>query len=203
MGLGQDELVWIQRGVGGLLFLISAYIVPTLSRKAANWVREGAQYYLSGHLMMATRTTVVLIVPFCVVITFNQDCFAKWLQLWNPCQDSSQFSITFQQPEYAYVKGVFTLVDHVPTPIIDHEDVCRPSYISDGRCPRAVLSVLGSLVETKLLFGVVAAPAIALLLSTPPAMKFQLWFYKKILRKPADYTLKQQLDTEIAGLFTC
>ena len=66
----------INRGIGGLLFMISAYIIPILSRAASRWA-VGGQVWLSGHLITATRSVVTLLVPMCVVITMNQDCFAK------------------------------------------------------------------------------------------------------------------------------
>lgn len=66
----------INRGIGGLLFVISAYIIPTLSRWASRWA-VGGQVWLSGHLITATRSVVTLLVPMCVVITMNQNCFAK------------------------------------------------------------------------------------------------------------------------------
>ena len=66
----------INRGIGGLLFVINAYIIPTLSRAASRWA-VGGQVWLSGHLITATRSVITLLVPICVVITMNQDCFAK------------------------------------------------------------------------------------------------------------------------------
>jgi len=66
----------INRGIGGLLFMISAYIIPILSRAASRWA-VGGQVWLSGHLITATRSVITLLVPMCVVITMNQDCFAK------------------------------------------------------------------------------------------------------------------------------
>ena len=66
----------INRGIGGILFMISAYILPALSRAASEWA-VGGQVWLSGHLITATRSVITLLVPMCVVITMNQDCFAK------------------------------------------------------------------------------------------------------------------------------
>ena len=60
--------------------------------------------------------------------------------------------------------------------------------------------MLGSLLFKKLCFGATVGPAIALLLTTPAALRAQLWFYKKVLRKPDDYTIRKALDTEVASI---
>ena len=60
--------------------------------------------------------------------------------------------------------------------------------------------MLGSLLFKKLCFGATVGPAIALLLTTPAALRAQLWVYKKVLRKPDDYTITEALDTEMASI---
>ena len=60
--------------------------------------------------------------------------------------------------------------------------------------------MLGSLLFKKLCFGATVGPAIALLLATPAALRAKLWVYKKVLRKPDDYTITKALDTEMASI---
>ena len=60
--------------------------------------------------------------------------------------------------------------------------------------------MLGLLLFKKLCFGATVGPAIALLLTTPAALRAKLWVYKKVLRKPDDYTIATALDTEMASI---
>ena len=64
----------------------------------------------------------------------------------------------------------------------------------------AQVSVLGSLLFKKLCFGATFGPAIELLLATPAGVRAQLWYYKKVLCKPDDYTVTKALDTQMASI---
>ena len=66
--------------------------------------------------------------------------------------------------------------------------------------PRAVVGVLGSLLASKLSFGTFVAPGIALLLTTPAALRARLWVLKKLLCKPDDYVIRLRLDLETSSV---
>ena len=60
--------------------------------------------------------------------------------------------------------------------------------------------MLGSLLFKKLCFGATVGPAFELLLATPAGLRAQLWYYKKVLCKPDDYTVTKALDTQMASI---
>jgi hypothetical protein len=143
-------------------------------------------------------------------LILNQDCFAKWLSLWGPCQDSSAFDIVQRVPPSGYCTSAlssctfqspnFVVISYRLQQITQHNDVCRPAYVVDGRCPRAIIGVLGSLLVEKLTFGAFVGPCIALLLTTSQCHRARVWFMRTVLCKPEDYEITKSLDCEMASV---
>ena len=209
LGLGVVTLQIFEGGGGAILYLVSARIVPVLSRWASHLVDGGAR--LSCNVIMTTRLVISLIVPFCAVVMMNQDCFAHWLWFWNPCKDNSseQFNVVWAQPtgyctssaaECNSWSNDFVQTGTFNTTIVEHSEVCRPDYIADGRCPRAAISVVGSLMVSKLTFAAFVAPGISLLSWTPFAQKMRTWIMRKVFCKPEDYEPRVSLDAEVASV---
>ena len=81
------------------LYIISALLVPPLSRFVSHSVGGIKDSSVAVQLMIGARLLVSVLVPFVMVIIFNQQCNAFWLQLWRPCTvDSSTFDISLTLP---------------------------------------------------------------------------------------------------------
>lgn len=78
---------------GAVLFLTSAYIVPTVSRSLAKCANLGHRREIGSHLITLTRSVITLVAPFVAVLLMNQSCNAKWLSLWEPCTHAGQFDV--------------------------------------------------------------------------------------------------------------
>ena len=81
------------------LYIISALLVPPLSRFVSHSVGGIKDSSIAVQLMIVARLLVSVLVPFVMVVIFNQQCNAFWLQLWRPCtEDSSTFDISLTLP---------------------------------------------------------------------------------------------------------
>merc|ERR1711924_279262 len=70
--------------------------------------------------------------------------------------------------------------------ITTHAEICSPSYVADGRCPRAVASTLGDLYTKDLCFSVGAGSMLSFLRATPLAQRAKQWLVRTLFRRP-DY----------------
>lgn len=91
-GLSQLVFDIVHHCSGALIYLLSAYVVPFLSRRACRWIKKD---HLSAQLITLTRTFMILLAPFCAVVIMNQDCSALWLTFWRPCQKTKNFRIVY------------------------------------------------------------------------------------------------------------
>ena len=152
LGMGSVALELFQHSIGLVLYVVSAYAVPTLARKVVECFATAAMDEASiaeqaGELMMLARFMIVVLAPGLTVLLTTQSCFANWcacmsthcialsmisarvarLILWTPCSDSSTFETNL-------------LFEFFGVPInlalTTHESVCAPVYIADAHCPR-------------------------------------------------------------------
>lgn len=92
-GLSAQSLEFAHQSSGALLYLLSAFAVPKLSRRACHWA---GQQHRSTHLITMTRTFMILLAPCFAVVIMNQDCLAQWLSFWQPCKSPESFSIAYK-----------------------------------------------------------------------------------------------------------
>jgi len=71
----------------------------------------------------------------------------------------------------------------IRTIITKHEDICRPVYVADGRCPRGLISNLGDLYVRELVASASISPLMTLLRVTPQAETAKSWIARSIFRK--------------------
>eukprot|EP00656_Telonema_subtile_P003133 TRINITY_DN11439_c0_g1_i1.p1 TRINITY_DN11439_c0_g1~~TRINITY_DN11439_c0_g1_i1.p1 ORF type:complete len:223 (-),score=37.02 TRINITY_DN11439_c0_g1_i1:97-765(-) len=127
---------------------------------------------------------------------------------WSPCQQHTAFATVIDNSVGYCPTSIPCLVSspdfvnegYREQQITTHADVCTPAYVADGRCPRAVVEVLGSLMVAKMSFGAFVAPGLALLLSSQHGSAAREWFMRKVLCKPEGHRFKLSLDTEMAGV---
>lgn len=150
LGLGSAILLLFQKTAGMILFVVTAFIVPGLSKLTCHWARLAPSR--RGILTVSARLLISLLIPWSLVVVLNQDCLAKWPCLWNTCQQDDTFDISYPEavikcvdswpctPEApdAYIAG------YVNRQLVQHSEVCKPQYVPDGRCPRAAIGVLGN-----------------------------------------------------------
>jgi len=195
MGIGSYLIDCSHYSIGIVVFVISGYIVPKLACKVVQYVcpnsAEVAKAQISGRLMMAARLTLVVLSPSLTVLLTNQDCFAKWLLLWTPCADPVAFNTK--------VRIATTATKWFELTVTTHHEICTPAYISDGRCPRALIQTLADLYIKKLAFSVYLAPVLNLLKSSAKGRAAKEWVMRTLLRKP-DYQASKSLTREVVGV---
>jgi len=165
---------------------------------------------------MGAMAVLAVVAPAVTLILVNQDCGAAWLQLWRPCTDSHQFAISVDQTvsHFQYVapcgagrcyqdsSGVWlqnsTADIHISTTITSHEQICRPAYVADGRCPRAVVGSLGDLYVKELVASASISPIITLLRATPQMQKLKVWVMRHVLRQ-SQYESRTSIDRLVFG----
>ena len=88
------------------------------------------------------------------MLMVSTDCHALWLRLWKPCHDLTRFNIEaalFNTYANKYVGNqlVKSLVKQTNFTVTTHDEICSPGYDSSGKCPRAILTGLASLITKK------------------------------------------------------
>jgi hypothetical protein len=197
LGIGEVVLAIFQHGIGAILYLISSYGVPWLAIKASGWAGCESKTF-RGRVMVASRLFITVCVPLVTILIMDQDCDSAWLRLWSRCDDSTAFNTR------ARIQGTWPLVS---VRVVSHEDICFPGYVPNGKCPRAVVDVLGTLFMKKLSFAAFISPAVALRLAqaTPLAL-FVVGMVGRIKSKFSSTTTDASdvdaklVDREIAGL---
>eukprot|EP00658_Telonema_sp_P-2_P056832 TRINITY_DN4527_c0_g2_i5.p1 TRINITY_DN4527_c0_g2~~TRINITY_DN4527_c0_g2_i5.p1 ORF type:complete len:309 (-),score=39.16 TRINITY_DN4527_c0_g2_i5:170-1096(-) len=149
--------------------------------------------------MIVARLLVALLIPFGLVLIFNQQCNAFWLRLWGPCSHDRQFDISAELPYKAIAFETGFVLPKNTFQAISHDAVCRPGYRAYGECPRAVVDSLGKLIVDKMLFVACVGPVRSLLINTARVRAAIEWVAHKILRRP-NYRVSTSLDAETAGV---
>ena len=82
------------------------------------------------------------------------------------------------------------------TPVLQHSDICQPSYVTTSKCPRAVIEVVGNLLVGKMAFNALAGPAITLVVYSP-ALR---WLADHVHARLKAKLLYWSLDKEVASV---
>jgi len=204
LDLGPSFLLFFKYGIGVLLFGIKSLILPTLANYVANLVygEDGVPPNTTARLMVDATAVIAVFAPVVTLMLVNQDCGAAWLQLWRPCSVPGQFShsldqivSTFQyyapctswiqcfEDDSGTLLQYYSADIYVNTTITSHQQICHPAYVSDGRCPRALIGSLGDLYAKELLAGAGIAPIITLLRATPQVQQMKAWVVRKVFRR--------------------
>ena len=192
LGIGEVVLAIFQNGIGAILYLITSYAIPWLASQASGWAGCKSKT-LRGRAMVASRLFITVCVPLVTILIMNQDCGSAWLRLWSRCDDSTAFNTR------AYIQGTWPLVS---VQVVNHEDICFPGYVPNGKCPRAVVDVMGTLFMKKLSFAAFVSPAVALAQATPLALFVVGHIQSKFSSSNTDTSEvdAKLVDREIAGL---
>ena len=84
LGLNNAVLLQVfQEGIGLILFVISAYVVPPLARKlvariARSSMNEAGIAQTAGEFMMLARLICYVLAPSVTVLLTTDECFAMW-----------------------------------------------------------------------------------------------------------------------------
>lgn len=195
LGLGTLALRLFHNGAGMILFLITSIAVPYLADTLIKCVNGGNKDRgVALHLIMVARLMIALVVPFVAIFVLNQDCHAQWLKLWKPCNSQGSFQVyscdlSVDWPDPNYCHGF------APALLVGHDQVCSPDYQA-SRCPRAVVDALGTLIVSKQIFAVFAAPPLALLMCTPWFRSSRDWVMRTLLCQP-NYDGSKKIDKEL------
>lgn len=96
-GLPKWALEVFQYGAGPFLYMTSVLLLPPLSRRVVYTVCGMQSPNIAVRLMTVARVLISLVVPFAMILVFNQQCHAFWLRLWDPCfSDKSTFDISLE-----------------------------------------------------------------------------------------------------------
>ena len=100
----------------------------------------------------------------------STDCHALWLRLWKPCHDPTRFNIeatlftTRRWQEDSLSAGNLAhihITQHNFT-VTAHDEICSPGYEPSGKCPRAILTGLATLITKKVVTATFVAPGCTL-----------------------------------------
>jgi len=95
----------------------------------------------------------------------STDCHALWLRLWKPCHDPTRFSIEaglfYMFDLQKDSAGNFVQIHFKQTnfTVTTHDEICSPGYEPSGKCPRAILTGLATLITKKVVTAAFIAPA--------------------------------------------
>jgi len=87
---------------------------------------------------------------------------------------------------------------YVQTTITTHEQICRPAYVADGRCPRALVGSLGDLYAKELVASASISPIITLLRAMPQMQQLKVWVMHNVLRR-SQYESHTSIDRLVFG----
>ena len=163
-------------------------LVPSLARKlvGSDNVRKAVV------LMFIARFVVLLVVPVVTAILLGTDCYGQWIKLWEPCQPSNSFEMSYYTPETSDALGYFTT-------FTTHNEICGSQPPAPGRCSRFVIESLGDLLVSKLVFTAFVSPAVTLLRNLPWALRVQE-FMGRVLMQKQGYAPKMSLGMEVVQL---
>jgi len=186
--LGRVSLEIVHHAAAFILFLIGAYILPGAAHRMLRMINRGIEdSAMAAKLIMVGRFITGIGVPFVCVIVFTNDCFGAWRSLWTQCTHN---------PE----RFEFTLPANMNTPaisVLSHADICSPEYKTGGRCPRAVIDILGTLIFRKLIDDAFLSPAFSMFKIMPGIQATVLYVCR--LFKP-DYATTKSIDCEVGGI---
>jgi len=128
-------------------------------------------------------------------VLLSNDCSGSWRSLWTKCSDypasfdANMFKLAAVIEEYKSEK--------VGIPLVSHADICSPQYKGGGRCPRAVVDVLGTLIFRKLIDDAFLSPVISMVKLIPAIQG--MWVCICRLCRPA-YRSTKSIDREVGGV---
>ena len=146
----------------------------------------------------------------------GDECKTDWTVWCSPCQKESAFDARLNAVVGRFEYRVPCRFEDVTctltrprtqleiaeislkTVITTHSDICFPSYIANGKCPRAMVSALGDLYREDLCFSMGAGPLFTFLRATPAARRATQWLVRTVFRK-ADYEARTSVDRLIMG----
>ena len=175
-----------------LLALIDTVLVPSLARKLVG--SDNVQKAVV--LMFIARFVVLLVVPVVTAILLGTDCYGLWIKLWEPCQLSNSFEMSYYTS--SQVTGGVTFLGY-STPFTTHDEICAAQPPAPGRCSRFVIESLGDLLVSKLLFTAFVSPAVTLLRNLPWAVRVQEVVMRVLMQKEG-YAPTMSLDMELVLL---
>lgn len=183
LGISARTLQAFQHSAGAMLSATNSFAMPLLARWVTRAFSQGeVDRSTELILMMGGRLAISLIVPVLAVIILDQQCFAQWLKFWDGCQSPDAFNIE--------------VLSHS---VIAHADVCNPGYASSGFCSRAVVSTVGDLILSKLVFSAFVTPPLFLLQCTRHFRRFKEWIVHNIFGNH-EYKATRSVDREVAGI---
>jgi len=174
---------------GGILFVITHMIIPRLVTKVVKFVSTDDAHgdELAARIIMTCHLWIMVLVPAAVTIAVHQDCSGGWLRLWSTCEDPESFNINVlvTSPGLANLETIIPLkgvsetggynfaysgnpgssLSKYDLPVMTHSQICATPR-EHGRCSRAVIDTLGSLIVTKVFFEAFLSPFVALMLQT-------------------------------------
>jgi len=225
LGLGQHILTAARLTMGAVLYLIKSYVLP----KAADWLvrlvyrgQARPPVNTAGAMAMFGMLWIAVLTPAITVLAVNQDCFASWLQMWEPCAghpDSfstyldgivstiewagGQCATGLNRCKFDASSNQYVQINSVPISlqanITSHAEICSVAYVADGRCPRALVGALGDLYAKDLAFSFVLGSLLSLLRSTPQARAAKEWLVRTIFRRK-NYKARTSIDRLVVSV---
>ena len=78
MGISTAILEILQHAIAGVLYIITAFIIPPLANACVEMCRGEADRTTALALMMGGRLVIVLLAPFGAVVWLNEMCCSNW-----------------------------------------------------------------------------------------------------------------------------
>jgi len=164
LGLNKIALEVSLQAAVVLLHLMVCYMAPYTAAWLVRKVVGHAEptLHLTSRLMLALRLTVGVVVPTVMTFLFNNECLGWWLYLWQPCaDDASSFDVSVQLK----LDGHFDYNDNLAYfsrfnstyQVTTHSQICDPAW-KPQRCSRAVFSVVGNLILSKVMLAAFLGP---------------------------------------------
>ena len=179
-----------------ILFFIGAYILPGAARRIVRMVdKDNEDPIMATKLIMVGRFMTGIGIPFACVVLLSNDCSGSWRSLWTKCAD---YPASFDANATIRVLGGYGW-EKVGIPVVSHAEICSPQYKGGGRCPRAVVDVLGTLIFRKLIDDAFLSPVISMVKLMPAIQG--TWVCICRLCRPG-YRSTKSIDREVRKLIT-
>jgi len=148
---------------------------------------------MATKLIMVGRFMTGIGVPFVCVVLWANDCSGLWRSLWTQCADDPA---SFDANVTVRVTAAGGWED-LGISVVSHADICSPQYKGGGRCPRAVVDILGTLIFRKLIDDAFLSPMFSMFKLTPEI--HTTWVYIRRLCRPG-YRSTKSIDREVGGI---
>lgn len=171
--------------IGPINYTISAVVLPYIATKLVQDSQSVVKF------IIFSRFTIIVVVPMVVAGWMSQECGAGWVKTWKRCaDDSTSFEVIVNARSWYDVP--------MPLPVSSHADVCGLSHkIKLGKCSRAVLDIVGTLVTRKILWGTFTVPAFTLARYQPALMR---WLEGLVQCFRPTYIYKKDLIIEVTSV---